>query len=118
MASTSDLKDPDYLEVSSNTTNEEMNSSSQTFVTHDSPKPQISQDQLQSTATQASSPAKLFVEEVKPIKHSDPREPMAPFEWDSLEKRYLRTMEECEQEERKIYQEFHDWVKVSSFARI
>ena len=120
MASTSDLKDPDHLEASSNTTNEEVNSSSQTFIIQESPKPQILQDQLQSTATQASSPTKLFVEEAKPIKHSDPREPMAPFEWDSLEKRYLKTMEECEQEERKIYQEFHDWVKVGiiSFARI
>ena len=42
----------------------------------------------------------------------DPKEPLAPFDWDALEERYHAKMQECQQTEESIYADFATWIKV------
>ena len=120
MANTTDVKDSDHFEASSNTIDEQENPSAKDLRDRETPKIESARDQSQGVTTRTSSPSNLgtdIIEETKSVRYCDPREPMEPLDWDSLEERYLSAMNECELEERKINQEFHDWVKVDNFLR-
>lgn len=44
----------------------------------------------------------------------DPKESLEPYEWDELEERFLKKMEECQIREKEIEEEFREWIQVSS----
>ncbi len=44
----------------------------------------------------------------------DPKELLEPYEWDDLEERFLKKMEECQIREEGIEKEFREWIQVNS----
>ncbi|KAL8920965.1 MAG: hypothetical protein Q9208_005991 [Pyrenodesmia sp. 3 TL-2023] len=44
----------------------------------------------------------------------DPKELLEPYEWDDLEERFLKKMEECQVREEGIEKEFREWIQILS----
>lgn len=51
-------------------------------------------------------------------KVGDSKEPLEDFDWDDLEERFCRKMEECGEVEKELEGEFGEWLEVCSGSRI
>ena len=105
----------DQAEVENTTAQKEANSSNLSSPTRDYPG---RLNELQSSATNDIPSDSIQPIQTKPleqlngIENENPKNVMEAFDWDDLEERYTRRMNECEETERAILTEFYNWVKV------